>query len=188
MSFSRRNVEASSEFPPAVIPTSGTATQNSLPASNDNISNPSARLRRQLTLTFGGASFFLLSTLVTRRAILRRQRTSVPAFYNPSNQPPRVNSALLALEAFNLATLNAVSGAMFLTGGIMWAFDIGSLEDLRERARRKVTAETNATQPTPEDLQKLEEWLNTVLSRKDYKEVSDKVKKELEDAKNASDR
>ena len=69
----------------------------------------------------------------------------------------------------------------------MWAFDIGSAEDLRHRAQAKLTAPTNAEKPSDEDLEKLEEWLNSVLTRKDYKEIKEKVMKELEQAKKGSD-
>ena len=147
----------------------------------------SARTRRQLGLFLGGAAFFLLSTVVTRRAIVRRQRAAIPAFYIPSNEAPRVNGVLEALEAFNLATINVISAGMFLAGGTMWAFDIGSAEDLRQRAQAKLTAPTNAEKPSDEDLEKLEEWLNSVLTRKDYKEIKEKVMKELEQAKKGSD-
>jgi hypothetical protein len=153
---------------------------------SSTLPSQAARTRRQLSLFLGGAGFLLLSVAVTRRAIARRYRIALPAFYMPSNQPPRVNGAFEAFEAFNLATLNVLSAGMFLAGGTMWAFDIGGVEDLRARAQAKLKQPTKAEQPTDEDLEKLEEWLNSVLTRKDYKEIKEQVQRELDKAKNGS--
>ncbi|MCJ1286030.1 hypothetical protein MMC26_005372 [Xylographa opegraphella] len=84
-----------------------------------------------------GSAFFALSILVTRRSIARRRLAIFPAFYHPSNQPPKltINGPLEAVEALGLATVNVLSFAIMTVGGTLWAFDIGGMEELRRKVR-----------------------------------------------------
>jgi high-affinity Fe2+/Pb2+ permease len=87
---------------------------------------------------------------------------------------------MIAAEALGLATLNVFSFGIMLTGGIAWAWDISTLEDLRTRARQKLYGEAGALD---EDAEKqMEEWMAKVLSGM-KKEDGDKIEKELEKGK-----
>jgi hypothetical protein len=153
------------------------------------------RSLKQLGFFFAGASFFALSTLITRRAVTRRHAATVPKFYSRSNQTA-ITSALeaggqggaagaassqataaaaaegmaagagplMAVEALNLATLNVLSFAVMLTGGVSWAFDVSSLDDLRAYARRHIGPPGGRTEEEAE--REVEEWMARVLARK----------------------
>ncbi|EGS22820.1 uncharacterized protein CTHT_0012960 [Thermochaetoides thermophila DSM 1495] len=105
----------------------------------------SQRSLRQLSLFLGGAGFLYCSVFLTRRAIMRHRIASQLKFFQPnwtrghtSANPPKRGDPLVAVEALNLATLNTVSFAIMMAGGISWAFNISSLEDLREITRRSL--------------------------------------------------
>lgn len=130
----------------------------------------SARSIKQLGLFFAGAGFLTFSTLVTRRAIARKQIASLPKFYQPSHRPPinggdRTEGSLVALEALNLATLNVISFGIMAAGGLSWAFDISSVEDLRSRARRHVGYQPGEIDEKAE--KEIEEWVTRVLLKKE---------------------
>ncbi|KAK4124954.1 hypothetical protein N657DRAFT_643729 [Parathielavia appendiculata] len=115
----------------------------------------SQRSMRQLGLFLGGAGFFYWSLRLSRRAITRHQLAAQLKFYQPSHQfaawsrsssssssaaqqalPKR--DPLVAIEALNLATLNTLTFAMAAVGGVAWAFDISSVEELRRITRRSI--------------------------------------------------
>jgi hypothetical protein len=54
-------------------------------------------------------------------------------------------SPLLAFEALNLATLNTMAFAVMMAGGVSWAFDISTLEDLRRKTRASIEATPGGT-------------------------------------------
>jgi hypothetical protein len=139
----------------------------------------SHRSRKQLSLFFAGASFFALSTLVTRRSVLRRNLATFPSFYHPSNRPPAtpVNGAVEALEALGLATVNVASWAMMMTGGLLWAFDISSLHDARHHVRGGPGVDGTGRGGTDVE-EEFEEWMATVLDRKKVKEEVRRKRKE----------
>lgn len=137
----------------------------------------SPRSRRQLGLFFAGTGFFAISSIITRRSLVRRHKASIPAFYHPNNHQPRnVSGALDAVEALNIATINVLSIAMMLTGGLLWSFDISSMEDLRRKVRGGMGVDVtgNSAQDAEEEL---EEWLASVLARKDEKKRKAKSQK-----------
>ena len=68
---------------------------------------------------------------------------------------------MIALEALNLATLNVVSFAVMAAGGLSWAFDVSSVEDLRGMARRHITGQGGKTDEAAE--REIEEWAARVL-------------------------
>ncbi|KAI9821472.1 MAG: hypothetical protein M1832_003318 [Thelocarpon impressellum] len=72
-----------------------------------------------------------------------------------------------ALEALNLATLHVASAGMMLVGGGLWVFDIGSMAELRGRFRAAIGVEDREDKGADEEM---EEWLATVLKRKEGKE------------------
>ncbi|OTB17147.1 hypothetical protein K445DRAFT_42784, partial [Daldinia sp. EC12] len=122
------------------------------------------RSLRQLGLFFAGAGFLTLSTIITRRAITRKRLATIPKFYHQSNQQVskmESDSSLIALEALNLATLNVMGFGIMMTGGIAWAFDISSVDDLRTMARRHYGATGARTDEEAE--REIEEWVAKVL-------------------------
>lgn len=74
-----------------------------------------------------------------------------------------------AFEALNLATINVASVAMMLTGGLLWAFDISSLEDARVKIRGGLGFDGSGA-GVAEAEEEFEEWLATTLARKDNKQ------------------
>ena len=74
-----------------------------------------------------------------------------------------------AVEALNVATVNVLSLAMLATGGALWYFDISSVEDARNKVRGGLGIDgTGRTEAEAEE--DFEEWLATVLSRKEAKQ------------------
>lgn len=128
----------------------------------------SPRSRRQLSLFAAGVGFFAISSVITRRSIVRRYKATVPKFYQPSNGPStQVNGAMEAFEALNIATVNVFSVGMMVTGGLLWAFDIASLEDMRSKVRTNLGVDPIRTDQDAEA--EIEEWFATVLARKEFK-------------------
>jgi hypothetical protein len=74
-----------------------------------------------------------------------------------------------AFEALNIATINVVSLGIMATGGLLWAFDISSLDDMRRKVRTNWG--TGASRDDSEVEEELEEWFATVLSRKEFKHL-----------------
>ncbi|KAL2166579.1 hypothetical protein VTG60DRAFT_2474 [Thermothelomyces hinnuleus] len=144
---------SSSSPPPPPSAQSATAQQDEPPRPMDYYNHYfSARSLRQLSLFLGGAGFFYLSVMVTRRAVARHRLASRLKFYEPNNLStgwgllkdeellramPRHKDPLVALEALNLATLNTVAFAVMAAGGVSWALDISNLDDLKRYARRR---------------------------------------------------
>jgi hypothetical protein len=74
-----------------------------------------------------------------------------------------------AFEALNVATINVASYAMMMTGGLLWAFDISSLEDMRRKVRGGLGVD--GTGRGERDVEEeFEEWLASTLERKKEKE------------------
>ncbi|KAF2656718.1 hypothetical protein K491DRAFT_367920 [Lophiostoma macrostomum CBS 122681] len=120
---------------PSASPTSPTTPPATEPASQ---STPitSARSLKQLSIFFLGATCFLASTTLTRRAIHQRNLRIAPKFYHPNTNPHEHFSPLHdAIQALNLATMNCVSLGMMGIGGTLWAFDTYGLGEMRQALR-----------------------------------------------------
>lgn len=77
-----------------------------------------------------------------------------------------VNGSREAFEALNLATLNVASVTMMVGGGLLWAFDVSGMRELRTRMRKGMGfGEGTETEANEE----FEEWLATTLARKEEK-------------------
>ncbi|KAI1766771.1 hypothetical protein GGR53DRAFT_189868 [Hypoxylon sp. FL1150] len=142
----------------------------------------SQRSLKQLGMFFAGAGFLSLSTLITRRAVARKHRLTVPKFYTQSNRTVnkmQSDSSLIALEALNLATLNVFGFGIMLTGGLSWAFDFSSVDDLRKMARRNMGPTGGQTDEEAE--REIEEWVAKVLGRKDQKDEGTKPSTKTDD-------
>ncbi|KFY05079.1 hypothetical protein O988_00281 [Pseudogymnoascus sp. VKM F-3808] len=140
--------------------------------------SPGLRNRRQLGLFFGGATFFGIASLITRRSLVRRYNAIVPSFYQPSNMAgPPINLRVEAMDALTVATANVLSVAMMCTGGALWAFDIASMDELRAKMRSRLGTEKVAGGGNSKAEQELEDWLAGVLERKkDPKDPKDEKK------------
>ena len=129
----------------------------------------SRRSMKQLGLFFGGAAFFGLSSLITRRALVRRYAATAPKFYTSSNRPAaEVNGAMEAFDALTVATANVLSVGLMTAGGALWAFDISSVEDMRRKIRGGLGIDGSEGRESQAE-QEMEEWLATVLKRKEEK-------------------
>lgn len=106
-------------------------------ASEDGSDIFSARSRHQLGIFLAGSAFVMLSSLITRRAIVRRTRSVRPPFFHPSNEQPLIHFSgpLEAADALGIATINVFSYALMVGGGLFWAFDISNLRELKERVK-----------------------------------------------------
>ncbi|CZR58445.1 uncharacterized protein PAC_08337 [Phialocephala subalpina] len=157
------------------------------PASESQSSFFSQRARRQLGLFAAGAGFFAIATAITRRSIVRRYKASIPKFYQPSNRLNyEVNGAMEAFEALNIATINVFSVGIMMTGGLIWAFDIASLDDMRKKVRTNLGVDPIRTDEDAE--QEIEEWFATVLARKEFKALrAEKGIKDKADEKDEKD-
>ncbi|RWA07379.1 hypothetical protein EKO27_g7719 [Xylaria grammica] len=170
-SESASNPPAQPRFEPSLDPiprTASTASSSPPPPLSETRSVLSQRSLKQLGLFFAGASFLSLATLVTRRSVARKHMATLPKFYTQSNRPVNKigsDSSLIALEALNLATLNVVGFAIMMTGGVSWAFDISSIDDLRGMARKHIGPSGGRTDEEAE--RELEEWVAKVLLRKE---------------------
>ncbi|KAL3420221.1 hypothetical protein PVAG01_08720 [Phlyctema vagabunda] len=128
----------------------------------------SRRSRRQLGLFLAGASFFGVTSLITRRALVRRYKATTPKFYQPSNRPSmEFDGAMEAFEALSIATINVASIGMMTAGGLLWAFDISSIEDMRKKVRTNLGTEGFTKDQDAEE--EIEEWVAGILGRKDEK-------------------
>jgi hypothetical protein len=97
---------------------------------------------------------------------VRRYKAIVPSFYQPSNKaPPPINGAVEALDALTVATANVLSVALMSTGGLLWAFDIASIDELRAKIRGTLGVDGEAGRESRAE-KELEEWLAGVFERK----------------------
>ncbi|KAK7756662.1 hypothetical protein SLS62_001499 [Diatrype stigma] len=159
----------------ATRPPAGAPSAVALPdTTRDAYARPSStsqRTLKQLGLFFAGAGFLGLSTLVTRRSVVKKRLATIPSFYTPSNRPVNTlpaDSSLIALEALSLATLNVTGFGIMCTGGLSWAFDISSLEDLRQKSRRHLGESGGHADEEAE--KEIEEWVTKMLGRKEESE------------------
>ncbi|OKL62779.1 hypothetical protein UA08_01859 [Talaromyces atroroseus] len=148
---------------------------------------PPRLIPNNLKLLLGGLVFFSLSSLVTRRTLIRKHLAGVPSFYTSSvYHKPHVNGALDAFEALNLATINTFAAAMILAGGTLCVLDIDSVDAARARLRKRLGYSSSleggggaGVPPTKEEEEQferdMEAWLENVLGKKDLKEVRRRV-------------
>jgi hypothetical protein len=88
------------------------------------------------------------------------------------HQARNVNGAVEAVEALNIATVSVLSLAMMSTGGLLWYFDINSMDDARRKLRGGLGVDGSGRDEKQAE-EEFEEWMATVLSRKDAKGKSE---------------
>jgi len=84
---------------------------------------------------------------------------------------------IVALEALYLATLNVFSWGLFATGGILWYADIASMDDLRRKVRGGMGVDGSGRSEADVE-EEMEEWLATVLTRKEEKRTREEEAKD----------
>ncbi|KAF4548513.1 Hypothetical protein D9617_27g044800 [Elsinoe fawcettii] len=140
----------------------------------------SSRSRQQFSIFAIGASFVVLSSVITRRALVRKWASVQPAgLFSPSNKVKDANGSLDAAEALGLATLNVCSFGVMAVGGGLWAFDISNIEELRAKVRKGMDIEGGDGKTEAEAEEDIEEWLGVVLARlqgKGDKDIAEMVK------------
>jgi hypothetical protein len=78
----------------------------------------------------------------------------------------KAGGPLMAIEALNLATLNVIGFAIMMVGGLSYAFDISTMDELRVKARAVIGGAAGGR--TDEEAEReVEEWVARVLARKD---------------------
>ncbi|KAL4884806.1 hypothetical protein BJY04DRAFT_205817 [Aspergillus karnatakaensis] len=130
-------------------------------------------------LFFGGALFFTLSLLTTRRALVRRFNAMIPPYYTSSiYHKPKVNGGGEAFEALHLATINVLSFAMMASGGVLWAMGVNSLDDMRSYVRKRMLeGHDHSLGEADKVVEKdLEEWVAKYLGKR----IEDGKLKDLE--------
>ncbi|PNP37279.1 hypothetical protein TGAM01_v201879 [Trichoderma gamsii] len=135
-----------------------------------------SRPLKQFSLFFLGAAFTAASVGVSRRSVVRRQRDSFPRFYTSNRPGPEDGNssegALLGLHALGLATLNVSSFAVLLTGGLSWAFDLSSVDELRTRT--KAALQRPGGEVSPEDEKEFEQMIDNLMAKLGMDKVSNK--------------
>ncbi|KAJ6264213.1 hypothetical protein Dda_0356 [Drechslerella dactyloides] len=136
----------------------------------DPILTPFDRRRKQLTLYFAGATFLLLSTALARRSTRRRNLATIPKYYTPNTRISELtfNGGVDAFEALNIASLGVMSVGMMTVGAGMYMFDVVNVEETRRLVRSRYGWEGRKSEGEVEE--ELEEWIATVLARKERKE------------------
>ncbi|KAF4457307.1 hypothetical protein F53441_729 [Fusarium austroafricanum] len=147
---------------------SAASTQSTLQTTSTITAPPQSpweRSIRQFGLLLTGAGFLAASVAVSRRSVLRMRHNSFPKFYSSNRHQAKFDSAdrsLLAVQALGLATLNVMSFGIMLVGGISWAFDLSSIEELRQRTQA-VTRRPGVV--NPEDEKAMEELMEELMGK-----------------------
>lgn len=146
-------------FPRQTPPTSAQAPGYS-PASISPKSANNGATAAELTSTAPSATSSSSSTTTATGAAAEAIDSAAADLHN--------SGPMVALEALSLATLNVISWAIMVTGGALYAFDISSMDDLRRKVRGGMGVDgTGRSEQDAEE--ELEEWLATVLARKEEK-------------------
>ncbi|KAF6222818.1 hypothetical protein HO133_000868 [Letharia lupina] len=134
----------------------------------------STRTRNQLNIFLTGAALLTLSSLLTRRSLHLRRRSIIPRFYHPSNQHPslKIDGRLEAYQALGIATVNVASFFTMAGGGLLWAFDIGSVEDIGRRVGggRGGGGKWRGRGERGEDEEEFEKWVASLTGRQTAEE------------------
>jgi hypothetical protein len=91
-----------------------------------------------------------------------------------------------AFEALNIATVNVLSIGMMLGGGLLYAFDISSLDDMRRQVRTRIGADGPRTDQDAE--KEIEKWIAKTLNIQLKEEKRGEVPKDAEEVASILDR
>ncbi|KAL7938229.1 hypothetical protein V8C35DRAFT_291306 [Trichoderma chlorosporum] len=133
-----------------------------------------SRPLKQFGLFFLGAAFTAASIGVSRRSVIRHRRDTFPKFYSSNTvgpqEGPSAEGALLGAHALGLATLSVSSFAVLLTGGLSWAFDLSSVEELRTKTRAAL--QRPGGEVSPEDEKEFEQMMDNLMAKLGMDKVS----------------
>lgn len=134
-----------------------------------------------LKLLLGGIAFSALSIWITRRASIKKRIGSIPPYYSSSiYHQPKVNGAMEAFEALNLATINVFSFGILTTGAVMYALDVNGVEDMRRIMRGGL--EGAAAGKSDEELEReVTEWVTSVMGNRFEKQLEKERAKKRHD-------
>ena len=146
-----------------------------------------------------GTGLLAASITVSRRSAVREIAAAFPKFYTPnrslepldkSNNLWRTEGHKLAARALGLATVNTMAFGLMLTGGIGWAFDLSSMEEVGQRTREVIRRSRVDAVLTPEQRKKEEEeaeelW-NSLIGDKFGVELPGSAPKDAATATNAT--
>jgi exopolyphosphatase/pppGpp-phosphohydrolase len=137
-------------------------------------SEPDVNPHRNKVVFGAGVAFFALAMLITRRSFARKRLQAHPAFYtdaptNVARQAAKTSGPMEAMEALNIATVNVLSVALMASGAAMWYMDINSMSDARRALRGGLGVDGTGRDEMQAE-EEFEEWMATVLSRRDSKE------------------
>lgn len=153
---------------PSEASTSATSSSPILQQTSPIVTRPEPswnRSLKQFGLLLSGAGFLAASVAVSRRSVLRMRRSSMPKFYSSNRQLAKFDAedrSFLAAQALGLATLNVMSFGVLLVGGISWAYDLSSIEELQQRTRA-VTRRPGAIYP--EEEKAMEEMMEDLMGK-----------------------
>jgi len=74
----------------------------------------------------------------------------------------------------NIATINVLSVGMMAGGGLLWALDISSIDDMRRKVR--INMGVNASPEDSEAEKEIEEMFASIMERKEFKHLLGKGK------------
>ncbi|SPJ70678.1 uncharacterized protein FTOL_00406 [Fusarium torulosum] len=123
------------------------------------------RSLKQFGLLLSGAGFLAASVAVSRRSVLRMRRNFMPKFYSSNRHLVKFDAedrSFLAAQALGLATLNVMSFGVLLVGGISWAYDLSSIEELQQRTQA-VTRRPGSM--SPEEEKAMEEMMEDLMGK-----------------------
>jgi len=152
-------------------------------SSTSTPSQPTTKDNTGLKLFLGGIAFSTFTVFITRRASIRKRIACNPPYYSSSvYHQPKVNGAMEAFEALNLATVNVMSFGMLTAGGAMYALDVNGVEDMRRIMRGGL--EGAARGKSDEELENdIQEWVVSVLGNR----VEKQLEKERAKKRDAND-
>lgn len=164
----------------AIAPPAAAASSD--PQPQPQLSHPlKPQDKTNIKLLAGGLAFSLLSIWITRRASLKKRIACIPPFYSSSVYfQPKVNGAMEAFEALNLATINVFSFGMLTTGAAMYALDVNGVEDMRRMMRSGLEG-TSAGKSDEELENEVTEWVASVLGDRFEKQLEKERAKKRQD-------
>lgn len=146
------------------MPHDGTLPQVETQTTARPTPSPLMRQLKQFGLFCAGAGFLAASVAVSRRSVLRMRKISYPHFYwsnrTPASRMDSSDKGLIAVRALGLATLNVTGFGIMLVGGISWAFDLSSIQELRQRTRASLMRPGNFS---TEDEKKVEAEMEKIM-------------------------
>lgn len=114
----------------------------------------SSRSLQQLGLCLAGIGSIIISTVVTRRAVLKQRAAGRMKLFQQSNRAytgSKADGAVVAVEALQIATINTASWALMAFGGLSWALDVSSLDELKRYTRTHTRGDPDLTDQEVEE-------------------------------------